>query len=146
MLLTISDRRKDDTFLRSRSSLMLSANSLGIVKPCDNWRRLRCSRTERPRFFRSFVRRAFSPLAVPLSSEAHTPPALYRTSAESFSIEVDEVERLTAGLLVVRGKTFEEAFGRFGNVGTEVFVAEDRAREEVDFLRDLIAANFLGFT
>ena len=82
----------------------------------------------------------------PLSSEAHTPPALYRTSDESFSTEEVEAEGLADGLLAVRGKTFEEALGRFDNVGVEALVAEDRAREEGDFLGDLVAADFLSFT
>ena len=80
------------------------------------------------------------------SNEAHTPPALYRTSAESFSTDVEETGRLADGLAPLRGDFLEEAFGLFDNVGADGLKVLARDREEAVFLEDVVDADFLGFT
>ena len=80
------------------------------------------------------------------SNEAHTPPALYRTSAESFSTDTEETGRLADRVTPLAVKTFEEALGFLENVGVDALEVVARDREDVAFLEDLVDADFLGFT
>ena len=90
------------------------------------------------------MRRLFSRVEELFNSDAHTPPALYRTSPERLSTETD---RLADGCFLFEGSFFEKAFGLFDNLGADTFLAEvDRVREGVGFWEDLVFVAFLDFT